>query len=140
LEVRVMKITTTAIVMLLCSFSASAEEPSLYQTTVEDAPSKEGKPVTFTFKEIERTPTTSTVELSALVGGSVSGPMLMVKCMCGLTRARGEQFFTAVPLSRDPIRMKVTFPKTGPAPDQFGPLKPGEPAVFSIAQCDLLKF
>jgi hypothetical protein len=135
-----MKNTTTVVMLLFCSILASAEEPSLYKATVEDAPSKDGKPVIFTFKEIERTPTSSIVELSTLVGGSVSGPMLMVKCTCGLARARGEKFFTAVPLSRDPIRLMVTFPKTGPAPNQFGPLKPGEAAVFSVAQCDLLKF
>ena len=142
-EVTVMKLTVTAIVLTLCSVVAAAQEPSLYQVTVEVEDVRTGKQA-ITFKEIERTPTTSMVELSALVGGSVSGPMLIVRFMCGLTRTRGEQFFTSRPVSSNPVRMEVTFPKSGPAPadlaDYIKALKPGEPIVFSMAQCDLMKF
>ena len=140
-----MKITVIAIALTLCFVVAAAQEPSLYQLTVEDVPTGNGKQ-TVTFKEIERTPTTSIVELSALAGGSVSGPLLIVRYMCGLTRARGEQFFTSRTVSFNPVRMEVTFPKSGPAPaDVRDPnyartLKPGEPIVFTMAQCDLLKF
>jgi len=146
-----MKITVIAIALTLCSVVAAAQEPSLYQFTVEDVPTGNGKQ-TVTFKEIERTPTTSIVELSALAGGSVSGPMLIVRCMCGLARARGEQFFSLPApeagaraprtVSLNPVRMEVTFPKSGPAstPADVRDPKPGEPIVFSMAQCDLLKF
>jgi hypothetical protein len=134
-----MKITITTVALLLCCLTASAEESKLYKVTVEDAPAKDGTPATFTFKEVERTPTKSVVELSTLVGGSVSGPMLIVKCMCGLTRARGEQFFASKPLSMNPIRFEVTFPKSGPPAGDVRNLKPSE-IVFSVSQCDLLKF
>ena len=145
-----MKITVISIALTLCSVVAAAQEPSLFQLTVEDVPTGNGTQ-TLTFKEIERTPTTSIVELSALAGGSVSGPMLIVRCMCGLTRARGEQFFTSRMVSSNPVRMEVTFPKSGPATADvsdpkpgrarvIGPEEGGEPIVFSMAQCDLLKF
>ena len=142
-----MKITVMAVALTLCSIVAAAQDPSLYQLTVEvdDVRTRGGKQ-TVTFKEIERTPTKSMVELSALAGGSVSGPMLIVRCICGLTRARGEQFFTSRPVSSNPFRMEVTFPKSGPSladvsdPNYARTVKPGEPIVFSMAQCDLMKF
>ena len=133
-----MKLTSTALALVLCSAMVAAQEPSLFQVSVEVE--SNGKPITVTFKETERTPTTSIVELSALAGGSVSGPMLIMKCMCGLTRARGEQFFTSKSISLNPVRMEVTFPKSGPALADVRELKPGEPIVFSMAQCDLMKF
>jgi hypothetical protein len=144
-----MKFTATALALMLCTAMAAAQEPSLFQLSLETA-SRDGKPVTVTFKEIARTPTSSTVEFSEIAGGSVSGPMLMMKCICGLTRARGEQFFSlppeppastrAKPVSGSPVRMEVTFPTSGPAVADPRQLKPGEPIVFSMTQCDLLKF
>lgn len=133
-----MKITTVGAALLLCCAIAGAEESGLYQLTINNVPTKDGKQIAITFKEIERTPTKSVVELSALAGGSVSGPMLMVRCMCGLTRARGEQFFSSKYLSMKPIRMEVTFPKSAP-PGDMRDLKPSE-VVISLAQCDLIKF
>ena len=135
-----MRIRAIVIAFLMFSIAVGAEETSLYSITVDDAPTKDGKQAAFTFIEIERTPTKSVVEPSALVGGSVSGPMLIMKCMCGLTRARGERFFTSKPLSFNPIRMEVTFPKSGPEPTVSRDMKRDDSNIFSLAQCDLLQF
>lgn len=131
---------TLASWILLAAATGMAATPELFTLTVQDAPVENGKVLTATFREIERKPDASIVEIQWKSGGSVSSSMFVMRGMCGVARARGEQFFTSRPVPESPGRMEVTFPRTGPAPDRFGPLMPGEATVFSMAQCDLLKF
>jgi hypothetical protein len=134
------KVVLMSAIVLIGTGVGAAEESNLYEASVSDVATSGGEKVAVTFKEIERSPLKSVVELSALAGGSVSGPMLIVKFMCGLTRARGEQFFASRLISRSPMRFEVTFPKTGPTPSFTRDSKPPDSNVFSLAQCDLLKF
>jgi hypothetical protein len=92
----------------------------LFSLEIKDAPVENGKAMTWTFHEIERRPASSIVEVVTETGGSISGFTFLIRGMCGVAKARGEQFFTAKELSRSPVRVEVLFQKTAPDPASFG--------------------
>jgi hypothetical protein len=112
----------------------------LYALEMNDALADDGRVVTRTFREVERRPTSSIVDLVTEAGSSVSSFTFVLRGMCGVARARGEQYFTGRTLSRSPIRMEITFQKSAPDPASFGRLEPepGKEKVFSMAECDVL--
>jgi hypothetical protein len=78
------------------------------------------------------------VHITFVSGGSVSASMFVLRGMCGLAKARGEQYFRSNPLSKSPMKLQVIFQKTVTA-EALRPAKPAD-KVFSVAECDLLKF
>jgi hypothetical protein len=118
-----------------------AATPELYVLEMKDARADDGSVVTRTFREVERRSTSSIVDLVTETGSSVSSFAFVLRGMCGVARARGEQYFTGRTLSRSPIRMEIIFQNTAPDPASFGRLEsePGKEKVFSMAECDLLE-
>lgn len=131
------KLIASAVLLTLNVGWAGA--PVLFSLEIKDAPVENGKAMTWTFREIERRPTSSVVEVVTETGGSISGFTFLIRGMCGVTKARGEQFFTAGEISGSPMRIEVIFQKTAPDPASFGRLDPGWQKVFSMAECDLVE-
>ena len=126
-------------VVLLALNVGWAAAPELFSLEIKDAPVENGKAMTWTFHEIERRPTSSIIEVVTETGASISGFTFLIRGMCGMAKARGEQFFTAKELSRSPVRIEVLFQKTAPDPASLGRLDPGEQKVFSMAECDMVE-
>lgn len=117
-------------------------EPALYSFAVEDRPVENGKQLNMSFRELTREIARSFVEVTRVSGGSVSSSMFIVRGMCGLMRARGEENFVseAVPKRSEQAaqieQYRVTFPKVAIATEPPG----RKQLAFSAAQCLLLGF
>jgi hypothetical protein len=123
---------------LLPTVALAQASPELYQLGVKDIPVENGKTLEMTFRELERQGDSSTVEIDFVSGGSVSSSMFALRGMCGVSRARGEQYFRATQVSRKLPIFRMTFPKTVTEAD----LRPahGADKVFTRDECALLGF
>jgi len=123
-----MRILAPACLMLLAPVLAQAADPALFHLAVKDVPVENGKVLDIEFNEVERTPDASTVQIIRRSGGSVSSSMFVVRGLCGLARARGQQYVTGERIDRE--HMRVSFPDTPPERDKG----------FTMAQCELLHY
>ena len=114
----------------------AAADPALYSLAVQGAPVENGKTLNMSFRELKRDAEQSVVEVTRTSGGSVSSSLFVVRGMCGLMRARGEENFASEPVPKQSMQYRVSFPKVAKAkePDGRGQL------AFSAAQCSLLGF
>jgi len=122
------RILVPAFLALLGPLPAQAADPALFHLAVKDAPVENGKVLDIEFKEVERTPDASTVRIIRRSGGSVSSSMFVVRGLCGLARARGQQYVTGERIDKE--HMRVTFPDTPPEGGKG----------FTMAQCELLHY
>ena len=134
---RIFKETIAAVSMLSCSVCL-AQAVELFHLNVKDVPVENGKRLEMKFEEIDRSAHFSTVEITLVSGGSVSSSMFVLRGMCGLARARGEQFFRANQVSKAPMRYQVTFLGTA-TPAELRPANAAD-KVFSRAECSLLNY
>ena len=111
-------------------------EPALYSLAVQDAPVENGKKLNMSFRELTRETEQSLVEVTRTSGGSVSTSLFIVRGMCGLMRARGEESFVSEPVPKQSAQYRVTFPKVTEATEPHG----RKQLAFSVAQCSLLGF
>ena len=123
-----MKHTIASALLALLAPFAHAANPPLFQLAVKNVPVENGKALDIEFNEVERAPESSTVQILRRSGGSVSSSMFVVRGMCGLARARGQQYVAGERIDKE--HMRVTFPATPPEPDKG----------FTMAQCDLLHY
>ena len=114
----------------------TSAEPALYLLAVQDAPVENGKKLNMSFRELTRETNQSLVEVTRTSGGSVSSSLFIVRGMCGLMRARGEEKFVSEAVPKQSEQYRVTFPKATEASEPYGR---GQLA-FSVAQCSLLGF
>ena len=124
-----MKATFRLIACLLASSVVLAADGPLFAVTATQ--STEGGPVSSTlqFKELERTPTTSIVEMSYEPRRSVPDQVELIRCVCLLMKYRDEQFVSVASIPNERFRFEVTFPKSDPA---AGTLKSWP---LSVEQC-----
>jgi len=113
---------------LIAPFLAHAADPPLFHLAVKNVPVENGNMLDIEFKEVERTPESSTVQIVRRAGGSVSSSLFVARGICGLARARGQQYVTGERIDKE--HMRVTFPATPPEPDKG----------FTMAQCALLHY
>jgi hypothetical protein len=134
---KILVASTVSLTLNLCW----AATPELYVLEMKNTLAENGSVVTRTFREVERRPTSSVVDVVTETGNSVSSFTFVLRGMCGVTRARGEQYFTSKTLSGSPMRIEIVFQKSAPDPASFGRLEPepGKEKVFSMAECDLLE-
>jgi hypothetical protein len=109
--------------------STLADDLPLLELTFAERPVNGPVRSTMHFKEIERTATTSLVEMIYTPHREAPDQVQLIRGVCLLMRPRGEQFVQAVLISRDPIRYEVTFPKA----TAESPLGSGGP--LSASQC-----
>lgn len=122
--------TALALLMLLMPTGAQAAEPPLFRLAIADAPVENGKVLDMEFQEIAREPAMSTVQVIRRSGGSVSSSMFVLRGMCALARLRGKQHFVVEQLAGESNRYAVNFPEALPASGK----------VFTLAQCELMRF
>src|SRR6478736_190804 len=110
-----MKTTLRLAACLIVSTAALAADSPLFALTATQ--STGGGPVSSTlqFKEVERTPVASIVELSYEPRRSSVDQVDVIRCVCLLMKYRGEQFVSVTFLPKEPFRFEVTFPKSDPA-------------------------
>jgi hypothetical protein len=125
-----MKDTLYVVALVVFAAAALAGEVPLFEMTVTKSPA--GGPVgsTLKFKEVERTATTSIIEM--VYTPSRLGPDLvdLTNGVCFLMKYRGEQFVQTALTSQNPLRFEVTFPRL----TAESPLGSGGP--LSLAQCE----
>jgi hypothetical protein len=131
-------ISVLAVLVLCCSVGVAQTTPELVQLSVRDVAVENGKSLEMTFKEIERTPEFSMVQITFVSGGSVSSSMFVIRGMCAVAKARGEQYFRASQASKDPWRYRMTF-LTSASPAELRPAN-GADKVFSRAECSMLNY
>ena len=88
------------------------------------------------FVEVERTAGHSIVEVRRAPPGSVAASMFTLRGACAVARARGAAYLASTPVAGPVPAYRLTFPKTASDAQLRGPAK----SVFSIADCDLLRF
>ena len=117
------------IALFVTAYAAVAAELKLFELTFTG--SVEGKvQSTMHFKEIERTPTTSIVEMVYTPARPGLDQVQLIQGACLLMKSRSEHFVQARVISQDPVRIEVTFPRE----ITESPLGSGGP--LSEAQCD----
>lgn len=115
---------------LLAPLCAHADDPVLFHLAVKDVPVENGKVLDMEFQETARGPASSTILVTRRSGGAVSSSMFILRGMCGVMRARGQQNFIAERSAGEGERYTVTFLEA--------PL--GESKGFTMAQCELMRF
>lgn len=129
------RMTVALLSALLCTGALAQASPPLVRLEVKDAPVENGKRLNATFVELEREAGYSIVEAKVLSGGSVSSSMFVVRGLCAVLRARGEQMVQSQPQGA-PGQLKLTFPSTAAPEDLQGRGK----KIFTLQDCDLLRF
>lgn len=98
--------------------SASAPE-ALYVLSVRGAVAEDGKALTMTVRETERTADFSVVDVDYVAGGGASS-LFLVRGLCGLMLARGHDLAVAEQVSDRPVRFRMTFPAGAGQEDRSG--------------------
>ena len=109
---------------------------ALFSLSVEDAPAENGKKLNMALRELSRDAESSLVEVTFISGGSVSSSMFILRGMCGLMRARGENYFVSERVSKSLSQYRITFPKVVGEQELRSPDK----KPFSAAECSMLRF
>ncbi len=103
----------------------------LYVLSRKVLPSGSGKAVEMNFREIEREPESSLVEISIDSGADPAAWVPMLQGMCGLMHARQHTSAVSEQVSVQPLRFRITFPNSPKIDDQ-----PGLPRlVLSEKEC-----
>ena len=128
----------TVVLVLSCSLCLAQPTPELFQLSVKDVPVENGKKLEMKFEEIERNAEYSTVQITFVSGGSVSSSMFVIRGMCGVTKARGAEYFRASAVSEHPWHYRITFPVSASAAE-LSPPKAAD-KVWSRAECSMLNY
>ena len=140
-----MKLSTSSLAALglLALVSADANpqgvapsSSTLFQLSVSDATSENGKKLNMTFRELEREANWSLVEVTFTSGGSVASSMFILRGMCGVMRSRAEHYFTSTPIGNRASQYRMNFPRVASEQELRGQPK----KVFAEANCSLLGF
>ena len=129
-------------VAALIAFSANAStaqtSADLVYLNAKDVPVEDGKKLELTFQEIKRAPDASLVEITIAPGGATPSSMFILRGMCNIAQSRGQPYFRATQVSRQPMRYSVTFPREA----EHSEVKPANVTekVHSLAECALLNF
>jgi hypothetical protein len=125
------KLVLSVIIALAHSFAVCAADSPLFRMRSEFR--SRGVDYTLLFSEIERTDTTSVVEVIYSPARSPDHVDLL-RGGCGIMKVRGKRFMWATPrpLSREPLRLEFTFLMSAPSEvvDQI------KANVISLSQCE----
>jgi hypothetical protein len=112
----------------------AAGENAFFRTTVVMVSGRPLTPKSILVEEVDRTATSSIVEVSA--GGDATDLLSSAALvgLCGVARHRGERYFQARHISHSPLTLEVTFPKVG-SESAAQPTSAMAPNVFPVASC-----
>lgn len=110
LGVKLMRRVSRIATAVLVPVAAFAAEPQLFGFRITE--SSAGKvDVTLQFKEVERTPTTSIVEMVYTPERIGVDQAQLTYGVCLLMKSRGEQFVDVKQVALSPARFEVTYPR-----------------------------
>lgn len=107
---------------------------SAYYSTSLPLIHKGGAVTMVKFQEVDRDEGNSIVEVSGLPSPSDLSSALLLSGVCGLAKARAEQFVQARQINKEPLTFEVTFPKTAPNQGAL-PTSALAPAVYPVSLC-----
>src|SRR3990167_5291826 len=112
-----MRVTVFALLSLFCLHAAAAQEapgPELVRVHVADAPVAGVPKLSATFRELERQPAYSLVELAVTQGGSDSASLFALRGACAVLQAREALVVAIERISGRPALYRLSFPKEAP--------------------------
>ncbi len=140
-----MKLQSIAAALVLSASATTSLSADLVNLTVRDSPTDGGKVLEMEFHELERTASTSLVEVKFVSGSSVASSLFILKGVCAIARSRGAGYFTSDQVQHDPPRYKVTFANS-PPPEGHSASEPSASSSvvgdrgFSISECAIMGF
>jgi hypothetical protein len=128
-----MKTTHLLSVTALIPLLAAAADPPLfnYSLLTSGAPRDE---LPVKLREVSRTDTRSVVEISGATSELDAPKGFLLNGMCGLAKSRGQIYFQALEVRRDPLTYEVTFPTTAPFLAS-SPVSGISPNIFPVSRC-----
>lgn len=129
-----MKILVASLLAILPSLLATGAEGTLFRTTFNMVSGRPLMPTTVTVEEVDRTATSSVIEVSTGAGDPKLASEAAMLGLCGLARHRGERYIQARPISQSPLTLEVTFPKVG-SESATPPTSAMAPNVFPVSGC-----
>jgi hypothetical protein len=121
--------TSCAVLFCLAAASLHAQETPLFNMT-----SDSGK----VFQEIERSDTSSTVEVNEMIGSAEERTMFLLHGSCALMKARNKHAFKVQPLTKHPIRFIIRFLPPGPLASPPADQANKANAITTTEACDVV--
>jgi len=110
---------------------AAQAEPELVRVQVADAPVAGGPRLSASFRELERQPAYSLVELAVTQGGGDAASLFALRGACAVLLAREAVVVAIERISGRPALYRLSFPKEAPAEQLNGPAK----SAFTAQEC-----
>lgn len=123
-----------ALLAILPPLAAAAADGELFRTTVNMVSGRPLTPKSITLEEVDRTTTTSTIEVSTAAEAADLVPSAALIGLCGLARHRGERYMQARQILQSPLTFEVTFPKVG-SESATPPTTAMAPNVYPVSRC-----
>lgn len=99
-----------ALALLLVAITSSrADSEPLFSLSAENEPSDGGRTLTATFREIERMPDESVIQLDVQSEGGQSSLLFLARGFCGLLDARKQSIAVVEPLGEKPLKYRAHF-------------------------------
>jgi hypothetical protein len=129
-----MKRLTLLLAAATLPFLAASAERALYRTTIATVTGRPLMPVSITVEEVDRTATSSIIEVTSSADVTEALASSVLDGLCGLARNRGERYIQAKQVLLSPLTLEVTFPKVGSSTAKL-PTSAMAPNVFPVSSC-----
>jgi hypothetical protein len=129
-----MKTILRMFVVALAPALAMGASPSLFEFSMSGPFGMDGSHYSLKFQEINRTPQTSVVEVTAPARISDLTIWFQNAGLCALAKARGQSSYRVVRVKNEPRILEVTFPEERRT-SKLPPLRGLEFVAFSDSQC-----
>lgn len=99
-----------ALALLLVAVTGSrADSEPLFSLSAKNEPTDGGRTLTATFREIERMPDESVIQLDVQSEGGQSSMLFLARGFCGLLDARKQSLALVEPLGEKPLKYRAHF-------------------------------
>lgn len=129
-----MKRPTLLLTTAMFPLAALTAESAHFRTMITTVAGRPLVPVSISVEEVDRTATSSVVEISSSVDAADALPSSALAGLCALARHRGERYIQAKQILQSPLTLEVTFPKVG-SDSANPPTSAMAPNVFPVASC-----
>jgi hypothetical protein len=129
-----MKTILRIFVVALAPALAMGAIPSLFEFSMSGPFGMDGSHFSLKFQEINRTPQTSVVEVTAPARISDLTIWFQNAGLCALAKARGQSSYRVARVKNEPLILEVTFPERRES-GIFSRLRGLEYVAFSDSQC-----
>jgi len=129
-----MKASVVSLVVILFPLSAPGAESALFHANFDLVFGRPLMPVKVSVEEVDRTNTSSIIEVSTVVSDTKLASQAALLGACGVARHRGERYIQAKPIAQSPLTLEITFPKVG-SNSATPPTSAMAPNVFPVSSC-----